>query len=154
LKKAGLVSQPFLYIFGRKWMYIKIVDTPISPEAVIAEAKTSNSGCVVSYVGLIRDNSHEKPVLSVEYRDQDGQAQSRLTRLADEIAGKFPVNNLAMVHRVGVLKVGDINIVFAFACGHRQEGFAACAYAVDRFKDSMPTQKKETYLDGTVTTDW
>jgi molybdopterin synthase catalytic subunit len=135
-------------------MYIKIIDQPIKPEEVIAQVKTKNSGCVVSYVGLIRDNSHEKPVLSVEYRDTDGQAQTRLTQLAREIAAKYPVNNLAMVHRTGVLKVGDINIVFAFACGHRQEGFAACSYAVDRFKDTMPTHKKETYLDGSVNTDW
>ena len=135
-------------------MYIKIVDQPISPEEVITQAKTRDSGCVVSYVGLIRDNSHGKPVLSVEYRDQDGQAQARLTQLAGEISKNFQVNNVAMVHRTGVLKVGDINIVFAFACAHRQEGFAACSFAVDRFKDEMPTQKKEIYLDGSVNTDW
>jgi molybdopterin synthase catalytic subunit len=135
-------------------MFVKIVDHPILPDEIIAQAKTDNSGCVVSYIGLIRDNSHGKPVLSVEYRDQDGQAQARLTQLGDEIASRFPVNNLAMVHRTGVLKVGDINIVFAFACGHRQEGFAACGYAVDRFKESMPTQKKETYLDGSANTNW
>jgi molybdopterin synthase catalytic subunit len=135
-------------------MYVKIVDQPISPEEVVNQAKTRDSGCVVSYIGLIRDNSHEKPVLSVEYRDQDGQAEARLTRLAGEISDKFKINNLAMVHRTGVLKVNDINIVFAFACAHRQEGFAACSYAVDHFKEEMPTEKKETYLDGSVNTDW
>jgi len=103
-------------------MLVKIVDCAIHPEEVIAQAKTNNSGCVVSYVGLIRDNSYEKAVQSVEYRDQDGLAESRLTKLAAEIASRFKINNLAMVHRTGVLKVGEINIVFALACGHRQEG--------------------------------
>jgi molybdopterin synthase catalytic subunit len=135
-------------------MYIKIVDKPIKPEEVISQAKSDDSGCVVTYVGLIRDTSHDKPVQSVEYRDADGQAEKKLNALADDIMHKYPVNNLAMCHRVGKLNVGDINIVFAFACGHRQEGFAACAYAVDKFKDSMPTQKKETYTDGSVRTDW
>jgi molybdopterin synthase catalytic subunit len=135
-------------------MFVRIVDQPIHPEEVINQARTNNSGCVVSYVGLIRDNSHDKAVLSVEYRDPDGQAQNRLTTLGEEIAAKFAVNNLALVHRTGVLDVGEINIVFAFACGHRQEGFAACAYAVDRFKDNMPTNKKETYLDGAVKSEW
>ncbi len=135
-------------------MYIKIVDTPLNPDEVISRIKTLDSGCVVSYVGLIRDNSHDKMVRSVEYRDTDGQAEARLRKLGEEIAARFPVNNLALCHRVGVLNTGDINIVFAFACGHRQEGFAACAYAVDRFKDTMPTAKKETYLDGSVNTNW
>ena len=135
-------------------MYIKIVDSVIQPEKVIEQAKTSDSGCVVTYVGLIRDNSHGKKVLSVEYRDSDGLAESRLRKLGEEIKAKFPVNDLALCHRVGSLKVGEVNIVFAFGCGHRQEGFAACAYAVDRFKEQMPTQKKETYLDGSIRSEW
>jgi molybdopterin synthase catalytic subunit len=135
-------------------MFIKITDKPIKPEEIIALAKSEESGCVVTYVGLIRDNSHEKQVLSVEYRDPDDQSENKLKLLAEDIRKKYPVNNLAMCHRIGTLNVGDINIVFAFACGHRQEGFAACAYAVDRFKDNMPTLKKETYKNGTVRTDW
>ncbi len=135
-------------------MFVKIVNTFIQPDQVVGLAKSNDSGCVVTYVGLIRDTSHGRPVLSVEYRDTDGQAETRLKKLAEEIMQKFPVNNLAMCHRVGELKVGDINIVFAFACGHRQEGFAACSYAVDRFKEAMPTAKKETYLDGTFNTEW
>ena len=126
-------------------MHIKITDKPIRPEEIINQAKCDSSGCVVTYVGLIRDTSHDKPVLSVEYRDIDGKAEDRLGKLAEEIKKKFPVNDLAMCHRVGKLNVGDINLVFAFACGHRQEGFAACSYAIDQFKATLPTSKKETY---------
>ena len=126
-------------------MHIKITDKPIRPEEIINQAKCDSSGCVVTYVGLIRDTSHDKPVLSVEYRDIDGKAEDRLGKLAEEIKKKFPVNNLAMCHRVGKLNVGDINLVFACACGHRQEGFAACSYAIDQFKATLPTSKKETY---------
>jgi molybdopterin synthase catalytic subunit len=135
-------------------MFIKMTDKEIHPEEIVAQVKSTDSGCVVTYVGLIRDNSHDKPVRSVEYRDPDGQAANKLKALAEDIKLKYPVNNLAMCHRVGKLKVGDINIVFAFACSHRQEGFAACSYAVDKFKDSMPTRKKETYKDGSLCTEW
>jgi len=135
-------------------MFVKIVNSTIQPDQVISQAQSRDSGCVVTYVGLIRDTSHEKTVKSVEYRDIDGQAENRLKKLALDIQEKFPVNNLAMCHRIGELKVGEINIVFAFACGHRQEGFAACSYAVDKFKEAMPTAKKETYMDGSVNTQW
>jgi len=131
-------------------MYIKITDQPIQPEEIINLAKTRNSGCVVTYVGLIRDESRGKKVLTVEYQDRDGKAEERLRQLAEEIKQKFPINNLALCHRIGMLKVGEINLVFAFACGHRQEGFAACSYAIDRFKETLPTWKIETYADGST----
>ena len=57
---------------------------------------------------------------------------------------------MAICHRIGKLKVGDINLVIAVASTHRQEGFTACQYAIDRFKQIIPTQKKETYEDGSV----
>jgi len=129
---------------------ICITDEPISPELVVNEVKTDSSGCVVTYVGLIRDNSNGKPVLSVEYQDAEGKAEDRLRAIAGEIKQKWPVNNIAIYHRVGKLKVGDINLVVAVASAHRQEGFAACQYAIDQFKQELPTRKRETYKDGSV----
>lgn len=128
---------------------ICITDKPISPELVVNQVKTDSSGCVATYVGLIRDNSQGRPVLSVEYQDADGNAESRLSEIADEIKQKWSVNNVAIYHRVGKLKVGDISLVVAISAAHRSEGFAACQYAIDRFKQKLPTQKRETYQDGT-----
>jgi molybdopterin synthase catalytic subunit len=150
----GILGNYRITLRGEDNMFVKIVNKPLRPDEIIGQARSDNSGCVVTYVGLIRNTSHEKPVLSVEYQDTDGQAEVRLRALADEIRQKFPVNNLSLCHRIGKLQVGDINIVFAFSCGHRQEGFAACSYAVDRFKETMPTRKIETYQDGSICQDW
>lgn len=127
---------------------IKISDKPISPQSVANRVKTSGSGCVVLYIGLIRDYSHNKAVLSVEYEDVDGTAENTLRQIASEVEQKWAVNNIAIYHRVGKLKVGDVNLVIALASAHRQDGFAACQYAIDRFKAKLPTWKKETYQDG------
>ncbi len=129
---------------------IEITEKPIAPEQVIARAKTKGSGCVATYVGVIRDNSHGKKVASVEYRDIDGQAVARLQSIAADAKKKWHLENVAFTHRVGKLAVGDINLVIAVAAGHRQEGFAACQYIIDRFKEALPTEKTETYTDGTV----
>ena len=129
---------------------IEIVGKPLSPELIINKVKTDSSGCVVTYIGVIREYSRSKPVLSVEYKDTNGAAESRLQEIASEIRQKWQPNNLAIFHRIGKLKVGDINLVVAIACAHRQEGFAACQYAIDRFKQIMPAQKKETYQDGSI----
>ena len=129
---------------------IEIITKPISPERVINHAKTTGSGCVATYVGLIRDNSHGKKVAFVEYRDIDGRAVDGLRKIAEEAKQKWPVENIAFTHRIGKLKVGDINLVVAVAAGHREEGFAACQYIINRFKESLPTHKIEIYQDGST----
>lgn len=128
----------------------QITDKPISPELVVSQAKTPDSGCVATYVGLIRDNSRGKAVLSVEYSDHEGKAVAGLESITQEIKRKYPVNKVVIHHRIGKLNVGDINLVVAVAAAHRTEALAAVAYAVDLFKDRLPTAKKETYLDGTI----
>ena len=129
---------------------VKITEQPISPESVVNEVRAASSGCVVTYVGLIREHSHGKQVKSVVYEDVSGRAEKRLREIADDIKRKWTVDNVAIYHRVGRLNVGDINLVVAIAAAHRVEGFAACQYAIDQFKQELPTSKKETYLDGSV----
>jgi molybdopterin synthase catalytic subunit len=129
---------------------IEITNKPISPERVINQVKTDGSGCVVTYVGLIRNSSQGKAVASVKYQDTKGNAAARLKEIAQEIRQKWPIEDIAVCHRVGKLKVGDINFLVAVASAHRKEGLAACSYAVDRFKELLPTRKTETYSDGST----
>jgi len=129
---------------------IEITECPLSPERVIAKVRSSDCGCVVAYIGLIRDYSEGKPVLSVEYRDPNKEAKAQLQKIANEAKQQWPINNMAISHRIGKLGVGEINLVIAVASAHRNEGFNACQYAVDQFKQRLPTKKLETYQDGSA----
>ncbi len=129
---------------------IKITSNVIDIEGVINSTRNEDSGGIIAYIGLIRNTSHGKTVLSVEYSDAYGTAEERLKEIVSEARAKWQLNGMAMHHRIGKLKVGDINLVVAVASAHREEGFAACQYAIDQFKQKLPTQKKETYQDGTV----
>ncbi len=129
---------------------IEITEKPVSPEIVVGKVKTDSSGCVVTYIGLIRNYCRGKSVLSVEYENVGGKAEKRLQEIAGEIKQKWQISNVAIYHRIGQLKVGDINLVVAIAAAHREEGFAACQYAIDQFKQQLPTRKKETYQDGSA----
>jgi molybdopterin synthase catalytic subunit len=127
---------------------IEVTEALLSPERVVERVKSEGSGCVVTYVGLIRNQSQGRPVLSVEYQDPEGSASSTLQEIADEASRRWSIENVAISHRIGKLKVGEINLVVAVASAHRGEGFAACQYIIDRFKERLPTQKIETYRDG------
>jgi molybdopterin synthase catalytic subunit len=127
---------------------IEVTNKVISPGKVIAKIKSAGSGCVVTYIGLIRKSSHGKPVLSVEYRDSKRNAASLLQKIADEAKRRWPVENIAISHRIGRLSVGEINLVIAVASTHRREAFAACRFIINRFKQRLPTRKTEIYRDG------
>jgi molybdopterin synthase catalytic subunit len=129
---------------------IEVTEQPISPERGINKVKNNHSGCVVTYVGLIRDYSQGKAVLSVEYQDYEGNAGNKLQEIAREAEQRWQIHGIAITHRVGKLKVGEINLVVAVASSHRSEGFAACQYVIDQFKERLPTKKTETYQDGEV----
>jgi molybdopterin synthase catalytic subunit len=116
----------------------------------VSEVKTSGSGCALSYVGLIRDTSYGKQVVSVEYSDPEGTAERGLRRIVDELKQTWELNEVSIYHRIGKLNVGDINLVIAISSAHRGEAFAACQRAVDLFKEKLPTSKVETYLDGST----
>ena len=129
---------------------IEVTEKPISPERVVNRARNDRSGCVVTYVGLIRDYSQGKPVLSVEYQDSNGNAESILQGITDETKHRWQIEGIAITHRIGKLRVGEINLVVAVASAHRSEGFAACQYAIDLFKQRLPTRKIETCQDDSV----
>jgi molybdopterin synthase catalytic subunit len=67
-----------------------------------------------------------------------------------ETRKRWTLEGVAFCHRIGKLKVGEINLVLAVASSHREEGFQACQYAIDQFKKKLPTWKRETYQDGSV----
>jgi molybdopterin synthase catalytic subunit len=129
-----------------------ITEEPISPETIVNQAKAKKSGCVVTYVGLIRESSRGKLVLSVEYGDTEGRAEKGLEQIVSDAKRRWAVSNIVTGHRIGRLKVGDINLVVAVASAHREEGFAACQYVIDQFKERLPTHKVETYQDGSTFT--
>ena len=92
---------------------IEVTEKAISPDGVIAKVKSDGSGCVVTYVGLIRDYSQGKPVLSVEYQDSKGNAEKILQGIAEQARKRWRLENIAIGHRVGKLKIGEINMVVA-----------------------------------------
>ena len=133
---------------------IEVTEKTISPEQVINLVREDSCGCVVTYVGLIRNNNQGKPVMFVEYQNPKGDAVTLLKEIATEAKNNWPIEQVAISHRVGRLKVGEINLVVAVGAAHRREGFAACQYIIDKFKESLPTRKTEIYRDkGTAEAD-
>jgi molybdopterin synthase catalytic subunit len=123
---------------------IEITQTPILPEEAINKVRKDAYGCVVTFVGTVRGSSCGKSVLFLEY-DASAQelARRELQRIAEEIRVKWQLEDIAIYHRIGRLKVGEITLVIAIGAPHRKEAFEACQYAIDRFKQVVPLWEKE-----------
>lgn len=128
---------------------IEITEQPLRPEETINRARGRSSGAVVAFVGSVRDISNQGK--RVRWLDLDLQSQElarrELTRIADEIMAKWSVERVAITHRLGRLKVGEMATVFAIGAPHRREAFEACEYALDRFKEVVPAWEKEVLED-------
>lgn len=89
-------------------------------------------------------------VLELEYEALEPMAVAVLEVIADEIAARFGVERLAVVHRVGRVPLGEPSIAVVVVAPHRDAAFAAARYAIDETKARAPIWKAEHFADGHV----
>lgn len=129
-------------------MWFEITSEEISPAQVMERVRTPDRGGILCFVGTVRDHSHGRRVLYLEYEAYPEMARAKLEEIAQEAVSRWHVEDVAIVHRVGHLEVGDIAVVIALAAAHREDLFDACRYAIDRLKEIVPIWKKEVFEDG------
>jgi molybdopterin synthase catalytic subunit len=110
--------------------------------------KRPTDGAVVTFDGIVRNNFDGRPVHFLEYEAYAAMAESKMAEIGAAVRQKFAIGEIAMVHRIGHLDIGESSIVIAVAAPHRQAAFEACAYAMDRVKAEVPVWKKECFADG------
>lgn len=128
----------------------KVVETPLDINEVIRVVEHPSMGAIVSFTGTVRDNSLGKDVSGLTYEAYPAAAEKMLARVADEIAEKWGLQRVAIIHRIGHLPPGEASIVIAVAAPHRHAAFEACEYVIVRLKEIVPIWKKEFYTDGAV----
>ena len=105
------------------------------------------AGAVVTFAGVVRDHDRGREVRGIEYVGHPS-AQRVLTEVVADVAGRFPVDAVAVSHRLGALAIGDAALVVAVAAAHRQEAFAAASQLVDEVKHRLPVWKHQHFADG------
>jgi len=120
----------------------------IDVNAIAEAVRHDEDGAVVTFVGVVRNQNRGKQVLHLEYEAYPEMAVGKMREIGQEIAARWGLHHVAIVHRVGRLEIGDASVVIAVAAPHRDEAFEACRYAIDRLKETVPVWKKEVYADG------
>jgi molybdopterin synthase catalytic subunit len=129
----------------------EITSDPFSVDDVVARLVDPAVGAVSTFVGVVRGETGGRDTQYLRYEAYPDMAEAQLRRIGDEIRQRWPtIREVAIVHRVGRLEIGDNIVVIALSASHRQEVFDATHYAIDRLKEIVPVWKKEVFADGEV----
>jgi len=127
----------------------EIVRDPISVDDVVGRLADPAVGAVTTFVGVVRGTTGGRETRYLEYEAYPEMALKTLSQVGGEVQERWPeVRQVAIVHRVGRLQVGETAIVIALSAAHRRQTFDALHYAIDRIKEIVPIWKREVWADG------
>jgi molybdopterin synthase catalytic subunit len=125
-----------------------VTEAELDPRAVEALVAGPGEGAIVTFIGTVRNQARGRVVTLLEYEAYVSAAEKMLARVGKEAREQWPDVRIAISHRTGALKPGEASVAIACASPHRDEAYAASAFAISRIKEIVPIWKKEHYEDG------
>jgi molybdopterin synthase catalytic subunit len=130
-----------------------LVREPIDSAALIHHVRAATDGAVVTFDGCVRNHSHGRRTLYLDYEAYESMAIAKIRQIAAAARQKFSIDRIAIAHRLGRLEVGETSVFIAVSAPHRPAAFDACRFAIDTLKCTVPIWKKEYFEDGAVWAD-
>jgi molybdopterin synthase catalytic subunit/molybdopterin converting factor small subunit len=140
-------------VSGGSGQPVALVRERIDTEALIARLKQGEDGAVVVFDGIVRNNTRGRRTLYLLYEAYEEMALNQMRQLVTEALERFAVRDVALVHRLGKLEVGETSVLIVVASAHRGDAFDACRWLIDTLKKTVPIWKKEHFEDGAVWAD-
>jgi molybdopterin synthase catalytic subunit len=138
---------------GGTLMRVEITDEAIAGEEIIADIKAGEDGAVCVFDGIVRNNTRGRKTLYLDYEAYREMALEKMQGLGSEAIERFGVRDVALVHRLGRLMVGETSVLIVVASAHRGAAFEACRWLIDTLKKTVPIWKKEQFVDGAIWAD-
>ena len=130
-----------------------IVRGPIQTQQVLAGIKRGEDGAAVVFEGVVRNQTRGRKTLYLDYEAYDEMALKQMEFLAGQALSQFQIREVALVHRLGRLEIGETSVLIVVAAAHRAAAFDACRWLIDTLKRTVPIWKKEYFEDGAVWAD-
>ena len=127
----------------------EVIDTP----ETIGRLRRGEDGAVVVFEGVVRNQTRGRKTLYLDYEAYEGMALEQLESLGNQALQRFQIRDLAIVHRLGRLEIGETSVLIVVVSAHRAAAFEACRWLIDTLKRTVPIWKKEYFEDGAVWAD-
>jgi molybdopterin synthase catalytic subunit len=118
--------------------------------ALLAASRAATDGAVVSFDGVVRNNTRGRQTLWLDYEAYEPMALRQMDLLATQAMERYGVRQITMVHRLGRLEIGETAVLIVVASAHRAAALDACRWLIDTLKAQVPIWKRETFADGAV----
>ena len=128
--------------------YAAVVADPIDAARVLGDTLAPSDGAALLFWGVVREQNDGRAVTQLEYQAYEAMAQREMLRIADEARERWGTGDIRVVHRVGLLQVGEASIAIAVAAPHRGEAYEASRYVIEQVKQRVPVWKREGYVEG------
>ena len=138
---------------GKRRGYASIVREPIDTSVVLANRKRDEDGAAVVFEGVVRNHTRGRKTLYLDYESYEEMALQQMDRLAEQAVKQFQIRDVALVHRLGRLEIGETSVLIVVASAHRAAAFDACRWLIDTLKRTVPIWKREFFEDGAVWVD-
>ena len=127
-----------------------LTDGAIDVEALESEVAATGHGALVTFVGRARDRADDgREVLELEYEAYPEMATDVLAKIVTEAEDRWAGCAAAVVHRVGVVPIGEAAVAIVTAAPHRSEAYEANRFVIEAIKERLPIWKRERFADGT-----
>jgi molybdopterin synthase catalytic subunit len=130
-------------------MHTAIVDAEIDVAALLGRVASHANGATLLFLGTVREVNDGRAVSGIEYSAYRTMAERELAEIAREASQQFHTDDIAIVHRLGTLDLGDASVAIAVAHPHRGAAYDASRYVIEQLKQRVPIWKLEHYVDGT-----
>jgi MoaE-MoaD fusion protein len=137
---------------GRR-RYAFIVREAIDTPQTVAGLKRGEDGAALVFEGVVRNQTRGRKTLYLDYEAYEEMALEQMESLAAHAVQQFQIRDVAIVHRLGRLEIGETSVLIAVASAHRPAAFDACRWLIDTLKRTVPIWKKEYFEDGAVWAD-
>jgi molybdopterin synthase catalytic subunit len=130
-----------------------IVQQAIDTQQILSNLKCGADGAALVFEGIVRNQTRGRKTLYLDYEAYEPMALEQLEALAREALGNYKIRDVAIVHRLGRLQIGETSVLIAVASAHRSAAFEACRWLIDTLKRKVPIWKKEHFEDGAIWAD-
>jgi len=128
----------------------RVTDKPIDLQELVAYVTDREAGAIATFIGTTRNNNEGRRVIALDYDGYPEMAEKELARIGADAKTKWPICRMAIVHRLGPVQITEASVIIAVSAGHRDAAFAACRFAIEEIKKTVPIWKKEVYEGGEV----
>jgi len=131
---------------------VELTDSPIDPASITRKMTSPTSGAVVLFLGTTRQFTDAKETVALTYTAYAPMAHSEMQKLESHARSRWPIDQCALIHRLGEVPIGEASVAVAVSTPHRRDAFEATSWLMDRLKELVPVWKKEHWASGS--TDW